>query len=90
MVKTGKVEKGVKGTGDNERCNMGSLFDESFRIYNLSHPVAGKGEDIPQNDKPEETFEFKPTGSGYVILDHSEQQVAHSGDKQDVSDLMGY
>ena len=60
MVKPGKVKKSIKGVGDNKSCNLGSLPDESFRIYNLSHPVAGKGEDIPQDDKPEKTFKLKP------------------------------
>jgi len=67
---------------------MGSLFDESFRIYNLSHPVTGKGENVPQDDKPEETFELEPTRSGYAVMVHPVQQVAHSGNEQDMSDLM--
>ena len=68
MVKSGQVKKSIKGIGDNETCNLGSLLDESFRIYDLSHPVAGKSEDVPQNDKPEETFELKPSWSGYPVL----------------------
>jgi hypothetical protein len=70
MVKTGKVKKGIERIAYDKSCNLGSLLDKTFRIYNLSPPVAGKGEDIPQDDKPEETFEFKPTWSGYVILVH--------------------
>ena len=72
MIKPGEVKKGVKGIGDNKRCNLGALPDESSRIYNLSHPVAGKGEDVPQDDKPEETFELKPSWPVYTVLDHSE------------------
>ena len=88
MVKSGQIKKSIKGVSYNKRSNMGSLFDESFRIYNLSHPMAGKGEDVPQDDKPEETFELKPTRSGYAVMVHPVQQVAHSGDEQDMSDLM--
>jgi len=72
MVKTGKVKKGIKGTGNNKSCNLRALLDESFRIYNFSHPVAGKCEYIPEDDKPEETFELKPSWSVYTVLDHSE------------------
>jgi len=90
MVKSGKVKKGIKGTGNNKSCNVRSLFDESFRIYKLSHPVPGKCEYIPQDDKTEKTFELKPTWPVYAVLDHSEQQVAHSGDEQDMSNLMRY
>ena len=88
MIKPGEVKKGVKVIGDNKRCNLGALPDESFRICNLSHPVAGKGEDVPQDDKPEEASEFEPTRSGYAVMVHPVQQVAHSGDEQDMSDLM--
>jgi hypothetical protein len=88
MIKPGEVKKSIKGVSYSKRSNMGSLFDESFRIYNLSHPVAGKGEDIPQDDKPEETFELKPSRSGYAVMVHPVQQIAHSGDEQDMSDLM--
>ena len=60
MVKPGKVKKSIKGVGDNKSCNLVSLRDEFFRIYNFSHPMAGKGEDIPHDDKPEETFKLEP------------------------------
>ena len=90
MVKPGKVKEGIKGIGDNKRCNMNSLLDKSFRINNFSHPVAGKGENIPQDDKPEETFEFKPSWSTYTVLVYPVQKVTHTGDEQDMSDLMGY
>ena len=90
MVKPGKVEKGIKGTGDYISCNLGSLLDESFRVHKLPHPVAGKCEYIPQNYEPEETFELKPSGPINTVLDHSEQQVAHSRDKQNMSNLMRY
>ena len=90
MVKTGKVEKGIKGTCDNKICNLGSLLDESFWIYYFSHPVSGKGKDIPQDDQPEKSFKLKPSRSGYAILDNPVKQVGHSGDEQDVSDLMRY
>ena len=90
MIKAGKVKKSIKGLCDNKSCNLVSLPDEFFRIYNLSHPVAGKGEDIPENDKPEETFEFKPSRVGYTVVVYHVQQVTHSGDEQDVSDLMRY
>lgn len=90
MVKSGQVKKGIKGVCYNKRSNMGSLPDESVRIYNFSHPVAGKGEDIPQDYKPEETFELKPARSAYAAMVYPVQQVAHAGDEQDMSDLMRY
>jgi hypothetical protein len=90
MIKAGKVKEDIKGFCDNESCNLVSLLDEFIRIYNLSHPVAGKGENIPENDKPEETFEFKPSRVGYAVVVYHVQQVPHSRDEQDVSDLMRY
>ena len=88
MIKPGEVKKEIKGISDNKSSNLGSLLDKSFRINNLPHPVAGKGEDIPQDDKPEEAFEFKPSGISYTERVNLVQQIDHSGDEEDMSDLM--
>jgi len=88
MVKPGQVKKSIKGICYSKRSNMGTLHNESFRVYNLPHPVAGKGEDVPEDDKPEETFELKPTLPGYAAMVNPVQQIGHSRDEQDVANLM--
>ena len=90
MIKQGKIKKSIKGVGDNKSCNLVFLGDESCRIYNFMHPVAEKGEEIPQDDKPEKTFKLKPPWICYAEKVYPVQQVAHSGDEQDMSDLMRY
>ena len=90
MVKPGKVQKCIKRAGDNKSCSLGSLLYEFFRMCKLSHPVPEEGEEIPQDDKPEEVFELKPSWTFYVVMVYPVQQVAHSRDEQDMSDLMRY
>ena len=89
MIKTGEVKKGIEGISNNKSSYLGSLPDESFRVHDLSHPVTGKGKDVPQNDKPEEVFELKPSRVCYADRVNPVQHVYHSGDEQDMSYLMG-
>jgi len=90
MVKPGEVKYNVENIGDHETRHLCAVLNEPFMIDQFSHPVAGKGQNIPQNNKPEKAFELKPACSGNMVSVNPVEQIGHSGYKKDMADLMRY
>ena len=90
MIEAGEIEQCIKSIGYHESGQFCPLVNKPFPGHNLPHPVAREGQDIPQDNKPEEAFELKPALSNNPVAVNTEKQVCHSGDKKDMPYLVGY
>ena len=59
------------------------------RIGADKEPMAGKGDDIPKDNEPEEPLKFSPTWSPQLVIIDPDKQNKHAGNKKHMAYLMG-
>ena len=89
MIETGKIKKEVKQTGYGKVGDLAVGEYEFPGIDQLVHPVAGKGENIPGQNEPQENLERCPAPTAHSQPVDPEKEITHSGDKENMANFMG-
>ncbi|MBU1417119.1 MAG: hypothetical protein KKI15_01400 [Proteobacteria bacterium] len=88
VIKSCKVEEQVRKTINLKSDDMTILACKTFSRYFLTHPVACKGQQVPENNKPQEPPEFTPAWSTHAKFTEAQEQNNHSQGKEEVPELV--
>lgn len=89
MIETGEIKEKVEQTVKGIAGNLSVDSDKFFRVDDLPHPVAGKGEKVPAKNEPQKNLELRPAGTGHPQPVDPEEEISHADDKEYMADFVG-
>jgi len=89
MIEAGEIKEKVEQIVNGIAGDLSVNSYELFRTDDLPHPVAGKGEQVPAKNEPQEHLELQPTSTGHPQPADPEEEISHADDKEYMADFVG-